>query len=99
MAGAGPIADGTSRSLPDGVTLSRSGNVYVIHNNNGDSVRAQLNHNAQPPNDWIDVSVGLRTGSEAPKVRGLLGNPDGNVNEIALADGVVLKQPVSFEVL
>jgi hypothetical protein len=93
------IADGTSRSLPDGVTLSRSGNVYVIHNNNGDSVRAQLNHNAQPPNDWIDVSVGLRTGSEAPKVRGLLGNPDGNVNEIALADGVVLKQPVSFEVL
>jgi hypothetical protein len=43
------IADGTSRALPDGVTLSRSGNVYLIQNNNGDSVRAQLNHNAQPP--------------------------------------------------
>ena len=93
------IADGTSRALPNGVTLSRSGNVYFIQNDNGDSVRAQLNHNAQPPNDWIDVSVGLGNASEAPKVRGLLGNPNGKVNEIALADGVVLKEPVSFEVL
>jgi hypothetical protein len=93
------IADGTSRALPDGITLSRSGNVYFIQNDNGDSVRAQLNHNAQPPNDWIDVSVGLGSSSETPKVRGLLGNPNGNVNEIALADGVVLKEPVSFEVL
>lgn len=93
------IADGTSRALPGGVTLSRSGDVYLIQNNNRDSVRAQLNHSAQPLNDWIDVSVGLRTASEAPKVRGLLGNPNGNVNEIALADGVVLREPVSFEVL
>jgi hypothetical protein len=95
----GTIASGTSRSLPDGVTLSRNGDVFVIKNRNGDSVRAQLNHNAQPLNDWIDVSIGLRTGSEAPKLRGLLGNPNGNVNEIGLADGTVLKEPVSFEVL
>jgi hypothetical protein len=91
------IADGASLALPNGVTLSRSGNVYFIQNDNGDSVRAQLNHNAQPIEDWIDVSVGLGNASEAAKVRGLLGNPNGNVNEIALADGVVLKEPVSFE--
>ena len=93
------IADGMSSSLPDGVTLSRSGNVYFIQNDNGDSVRAQLNHNTQPPNDWIDISVGLRNASEAPMVCGLLGNPDGDANEIALVNGVVLKEPVSFGVL
>jgi hypothetical protein len=32
-------------------------------------------------------------------VRGLLGSPNGNVSEIALRDGIVLKEPVSFEVL
>jgi len=37
--------------------------------------------------------------SQTPKVRGLLGNPDGDPNLIALSDGTVLKEPVSFEVL
>ena len=49
--------------------------------------------------DWIDVSVYLGDRSRIPKVRGLLGNPDGDPNLIGLADGTVLKEPVSFEAL
>jgi hypothetical protein len=91
------LADGKSLSLPDGVTVSRRGDMYFIKRRNGDNVRVQLNHIAQPTNDWIDVSVGLGDGSQAAKVRGLLGNPDGNVNLIAMSNGKVLKEPVSFE--
>jgi hypothetical protein len=91
------LGDGQTLSAPGGVKVSRSGSVYLIKHKNGDTVRAQLNHVAQPANDWIDVSVGLGDGSQVPKVRGLLGNPNGNVDELGLRDGTVLKVPVSFE--
>jgi hypothetical protein len=91
------LADGQTLSAPGGVRVSRSGSVYFIKHKNGDVVRAQVNHVAQPANDWIDVSVGLGDGSQVPKVRGLLGNPNGEVNELGLSDGTVLKVPVSFE--
>jgi hypothetical protein len=60
-------------------------------------VRARLNHGGQPKYDWIDVTVYLGDRSQVPKVRGLLGNPDGDRNLIALSDGTVLKEPVTFE--
>ena len=91
------LADGQSVALPDGVTVSRSGTAFDVKRKNGDSVRAQVNHIAQPLNDWIDVSVGLGDMSLAPKVRGLLGNPNGDINEIATRTGTVLKEPVSFD--
>ena len=91
------LADHTSVSLPDDITISRVGDLYLIQRGNGDSVRAQLNHGSQPKYDWIDVSVNLGDRSQAPKVRGLLGNPDGNRDLLGLADGTILKEPVSFE--
>jgi hypothetical protein len=91
------LADGQSVALPDGVTVSRRGTAFDIRRKNGDSVRAEVNHIAQPLNDWINVSVGLGDMSQAPKVRGLLGNPNGNINEIATRPGAVLKEPVSFD--
>jgi hypothetical protein len=91
------LADGQSLALPDGVTVSRSGTTFDVRRKNGDSVRAEVNHIAQPLNDWINVSVGLGDMSLAPKVRGLLGNPNGDINEIATRTGTVLKEPVSFD--
>jgi hypothetical protein len=91
------LADRQSVSLPDGITLSRAGDLYVIQRINGDSVRARLNRGAQPKYDWIDVNVYLGDHSLTPRVRGLLGNPDGDRNLLGLSDGTVLKVPVSFD--
>ncbi|MBV9585741.1 MAG: VWD domain-containing protein [Alphaproteobacteria bacterium] len=93
------LADGKSVSLADGVTIWRSGNAYFAKNKNGDSVKAQFNHTSSPNNDWIDVTVGLGDGSQMAGMRGLLGNPNGNANELAASNGTVLQQPISFEEL
>jgi hypothetical protein len=93
------LADHSSLSLPDDITVSRAGDLYDIQRVNGDSVRARLNHGSQPQYDWIDVTVYLGDRSQIPKVRGLLGNPDGDRNLIAMSDGTVLKEPVTFQVL
>lgn len=83
------LSDGKSLSTSDGVDVSRRGNVYFITSQSGDSVRATVNAT------WIDVSVGL--GHCPCKVRGLLANVNGNVNQIAARDGAVLTNPFSFE--
>jgi hypothetical protein len=85
------INDGTSRTLADGVAISRVGNVYLVANADGDSLRAQVN------SGWIDASVGL--GRWPTKVKGLLAHPGDDVNELAMSDGTVLKAPVAFDVL
>ena len=68
------LGDGKWLSLPNDVIVSRRGNVYLITNQSGDSVRATLN------NGWIDVSVGL--GYAPRNMRGLLANPGHNVHQI-----------------
>src|SRR5262249_38357285 len=68
------LGDGQRLWLPDDVIVSRKGNVYLIRNQSGDSVRATLN------NGWIDVSVGL--GYAPRNMRGLLANPGHNVHQI-----------------
>jgi hypothetical protein len=75
------LGDGKSLPLPDGVIVSRRGNVYLIKNQSGDFVRATLN------NGLIDVSVGL--GYAPRNVRGLLANPGHNVHQIETRDGQV----------
>jgi hypothetical protein len=85
------LGDGKSLSTPDGVDVLRTGNVYIITSQSGDSVRAEVNAS------WIDVFVGL--GRSSAKVRGLLANADGDVNKIATRDGTVLTNPFSFEAL
>jgi hypothetical protein len=83
------LGDGKSLSTPDGVDVLRTGNVYIITSQSGDSVRAEVNAS------WINVSVGL--GRSPAKVRGLLANADGDVNKIATRDGTILTNPFSFE--
>ena len=83
------LSDGRSLSLADGVDFFRRGNVYFITDPSGHSVRAEVNAT------WINVSVGL--GRWPFKVRGLLGNANGNVNEIQTRDGTGLTNPFSFE--
>jgi hypothetical protein len=83
------LADGKDLLLPTGVQVSRRGNLYAISSEDGNSVRAVLN------STWMDVHVGL--GHELqPQPRGLLGNPNGNVNQLVTSTGTVLRQPVSF---
>lgn len=85
------LRDGDSLSQPDGVDVWRTGNVYIIMDQSGNSVRAEVR------DTWINVSVGL--GRWPAKVSGLLANADGDVNAIATRDGEVLTNPFSFEEL
>jgi hypothetical protein len=83
------VEDGKTLGLPGGVGIARQGNVYQITSESGDSVRATVNPT------WIDVAVGL--GRWPSPVRGLIANPNGNVNQIETRDGVVLTNPFSFD--
>lgn len=83
------LADGKTLSLPSGVDVFRTGNVYLVTDLRGNSMRAVMN------DTWIDVSVGL--GTWPTNVRGLLANANGNVNQLAMSDGTVLSSPLSFQ--
>jgi hypothetical protein len=85
------LGDGQSLSTPDGVDVTRRGNVYFITSPRGNSVRATVNPT------WIDVLVGL--GRCCTDVKGLLANNNGNVNQIAARDGTVLTNPFNFDEL
>ena len=82
------LGDGKTFSTPDGVDVTRRGNVYYITSQSGDSVRATVNAK------YIDVSVGL--GQWPANVSGLLSNPKGNVNQLAARDGTVFTNAFSF---
>jgi von Willebrand factor type D domain len=85
------IPDGGQHGLSDGGNVVRRGNVYFVLGPSGDSIRATVN------SAYIDVSVGL--GRWPSKVRGLLANANGKVNQIETQDGTVLKSPFRFELL
>jgi hypothetical protein len=85
------LGDGQSLSTPDGVDVTRKGNVYFITSQSGDSVCATVNAT------WINVSVGL--GMCPAEVKGLLANAGTNVNQIATREGTVLTTPFNFEQL
>ncbi len=82
------LADGKDLLLPTGVQVSRRGNLYAISSENGNNVRAVLN------GAYIDTHVGLGHGAQQP--RGLLGNPNRNINQLVTSNGVVLTEPVAF---
>jgi hypothetical protein len=85
---AADLADGHRLSSPSGVSVVRTGNVYRVTDQSGNSLRAVMNAG------WIDVSVGL--GAWPTPVRGLLANANGNVHQLAASDGTVFNVPVSF---
>jgi hypothetical protein len=78
-----------SLSLPSGVDIHRAGNVYFVTDQAGNSIRVTVN------SGYIDVFVGL--GTWPTKVRGLLGNPDGDVKRLEARDGTQFTVPISFE--
>jgi hypothetical protein len=85
------LDDGKSLSLPDDVRLTRSGDVYTVANQAGETVQATLN------STWINVSVGLGHSLHGP-VRGLLGNANGTpADDIAPRDRTAFAQPVLFD--
>jgi hypothetical protein len=84
------VGDGSTVSTPNGVDVSRRGNVYVIVDQTGNSVTATVNNDT-----WIDVEVGI--GHWPATMRGLLANANGNVNQLAARDGTVLTNPFAFQ--
>jgi len=83
------VSDGGVLSLPSGVDVVRIGNVYLVSDQSGNSLRAVLN------GGWIDASVGL--GRWPTDVAGLLANPPGSLIDLVASDGTVFKTPISFE--
>jgi hypothetical protein len=76
-------------SMPSGVTIHRMGNKYIINDQSGNSVTVTDN------NLYVDVEVGLGTWPAA--VRGLLGNPGGDVRKLEAKDGTQFTVPISFQ--
>lgn len=90
------LANGKSVLLSTGVQVTRHGNEYDITSESGDFVHATLDTDRNNP--WIDVTVGLGK-TPASDAHGLLGNPEGNAQELETATGGVLKEPVAFSEL
>lgn len=84
------LASGHALSTPDGVDVSRNGNVYFITSASGNSVRATVH------TSYIDVLVGIG-GCCGHTVKGLLANHAGNVDQLAARDGAVLTNPFNFD--
>ncbi len=82
------VGDGETLSLPSGVDILHTGNVFIVADQSGNSMRAELN------DTYINVSVGL--GHWPAKVRGILANANGHVNEIEARTGTVLTNPFAF---
>ena len=86
QANAAPLAVGDGQVAFDGVD-------YTILYATGETAIVT------PHADYLDISLGLME-SRAGKLRGLLGNGDGDAaNDLQLPDGTVLAQPVDYGVL
>jgi hypothetical protein len=90
-----PMEDGKTLLLPEGGDIRRGGDVYLLVGKDGDSVRAGVN--SYNGTTWIDVSVGLGRWPSAAK--GLIANVNGNINQIATRDNIVLTNPFDFDEL
>jgi len=94
------VVDGKATDLPNGrvivlstgVQVQLVGGAYVITDNDGNSVTVTPRF-ASP--NYLDVKVGV--GTWPTKVRGLLGNPNNDVNFLEARDGTVFPVPLSFQ--
>lgn len=82
------IADGKTLSLASGVNIIHTGNIYLIVDQSGNSVRAEDNGN------YMNVTVGLGRWPET--VHGILTNVGGHVDEIAARTGQTLRAPFAL---
>ncbi|HNC52334.1 MAG TPA: Calx-beta domain-containing protein [Accumulibacter sp.] len=84
------LADGTSTSVGGG-SVERSGTVFTITTAAGDVV------SVEDFGSHLDLGLMLANGRQPGSVRGLLGNFNQDTHDdLALADGTVLAQPVAF---
>jgi len=86
------LTDGRTISLPTGVDIHLVGGVYVITDQDGNSV--SITPRSASPN-YLDLKVGM--GTWPTTVRGLLGNPNNDVNYLEARDGTVFPVPLSFQ--
>jgi hypothetical protein len=84
------LADGKTLIQPSGVSIARTGYNYLIRDQQGNSVLAEVKGAA-----YLNVSVGM--GTWPTEVHGLLANANGNVTALAARDGAVLNTPLAFE--
>ena len=82
------IGDGQVFSTTNGVDIWHFGNVYNITDQNGNSVKATDNVL------YLNVEIGL--GQWPANVTGLIANANGNVNQIASSNNIVLTAPFWF---
>lgn len=85
------VRQGSPLLLADGSDISRTGSSYLIRSPRGDSVLVTVNPT------WLDAYIGL--GEKPSRVRGLLANANGSLNQVATRGGTVLNEPLSFKQL
>ncbi|WP_145675644.1 nidogen-like domain-containing protein, partial [Azospirillum brasilense] len=94
--------DGAVTDIPDSAGsiavgdghIFRSGNVYTIVYANQEQMIVTVEA------DRVDLQLFLSPTRAAGSIEGLMGNLDGNpANDLALADGTVLSQPIDYTVL
>jgi hypothetical protein len=86
------IREGQIVSLPGGVGILHTGNIYLVQDETtGDGIRAEDN------GTYINLTVGL--GHWPTTVRGVLANASGNFNAIEARTGGVLVVPFAFNQL
>lgn len=92
------LADGKTISLPD-VSVTRNANVYVIKHIGMETVRVEAVDSVWVTilgGHFLDVSVSLNYAANG-KMRGLLGNGNGNMQDDFVTRDGPLAQPASFE--
>lgn len=89
------LADGKTLELNNGVQVTHKGAEYFISDEHGNSVRADLVTSGTEAL-WMNVTVGLGRSPDT-RVRGLLGNPADNLDEIRTAKGLLIKVPVDVK--
>ncbi|MGR0187650.1 Calx-beta domain-containing protein [Azospirillum aestuarii] len=94
--------DGEATDIPDAAGslavgdghIFRSGNVYTIVYSNQEQLIVTVEA------DRVDLQLYLSPSRAAGSIEGLMGNLDGDAsNDLALADGTVLSQPIDYAVL
>ena len=86
-----PLADGASKSLANGVMVSRRGQIYTVSRDSGDSVQADLS-----PGSYMNVSVALGV-TNRNNIRGLLGGEGAAPHDPINGNGNPLRSPFSYE--
>jgi hypothetical protein len=82
------VGDGKTLSLPSGVNIFHTANIYVIFDQSGNSVRAE------DDGSYMNVTVGL--GRWPQPIHGILTNVKGHVNQIAARGGQTLTAPFAL---